>query len=430
MARFDLPEQIIGALRRLEIAGHAAYLVGGCVRDMVMGKAPHDWDAASSATPEQVARLFRKTVMTGERFGTVKVPLPGFAVPAAGWSETAEPGGAYLRRAEDTGLPAADNCFSVEVTTFRTDGEYRDGRRPENVAFTSRLREDLSRRDFTMNAMALSADGGLIDPLGGWADIEKRVIRCVGDADTRFKEDALRMFRAFRFSAELGFGIEPQTLSAIDANAGGAHKISAERIRVELEKTLISQRPEIAGEMIKAGLLARFLTGSAGEMIPEPFFRARAAAGTTDAQIAARCWSVFTVGLLGTGAIHSASDFLHAMKLDSKTIRDVTAGTEILSDGFPSGRAEIKRLMSTHGKDAVLCAAVCLGDAALSETEAVIASGECYSIHGLAVSGRDLIDLGHQPGRELGETLRRLFDHVVEHPEDNTREILLKLALG
>jgi len=169
-----------------------------------MDRPVHDWDLATSATPVDVARLFPKTVQTGEKFGTVTIVLP-----------------------EGT----------VEATTFRTEGEYNNGRRPEKVEFISNIAEDLSRRDFTMNAMAQSVDGELIDPFGGLKDIKNGIIRCVGGPNTRFSEDALRMFRAYRFSAQFGFTIETETLHAIYANTGSAERISAERIRIELEKT-------------------------------------------------------------------------------------------------------------------------------------------------------------------------------------------------
>jgi len=220
------PEYIVSALKRVAAEGHECFLVGGCVRDAVMNRQIHDWDFATSATPAEIARLFPKTLMTGERFGTVTVVLP--------------------------------EC-SVEITTFRTEGVYSDGRHPSEVEFLSSVCEDLSRRDFTINAMAKSADGEIIDPFDGKRDINSRIIRCVGSPNIRFSEDALRMFRAFRFRAQLGFEIDGETERAIYSNAGMASRISSERVRIELEKTLLSKQPEIAAEMINAGLLDRFL---------------------------------------------------------------------------------------------------------------------------------------------------------------------------
>ncbi len=209
-------------LERLCRAGYEAYPVGGCVRDLLLGKEPGDVDVCTSALPERVMELFPKAVPTGIRHGTVTVPTP-------------------------TG--------PVEITTFRADGDYADARHPDAVAFGVGLVEDLSRRDFTVNAMALGRDGTVIDPFGGREDLAKKVIRCVGDPDRRFSEDALRMFRGVRFAAQLGFTIEENTRRAMAKNAPLTAKVSRERIKAELEKTLLSSQPERAGEMIELGLL-------------------------------------------------------------------------------------------------------------------------------------------------------------------------------
>jgi len=274
------PEHIVFLIKRLTAEGHTVYMTGGSVRDRIMGRPVHDWDLATSAAPVDVARLFPKTVMTAERFGTIIV---------------------VLRES------------SVEVTTFRTEGEYQDGRRPENVEFVSSINEDLSRRDFTINAMAESIDGEILDPFGGREDINNGIIRCVGGPNTRFSEDGLRMFRALRFSAEFGFEIESGTLQAIYANASAAARISAERIRIELEKTILSQRPEIAGEMIKIGLLDKFMAVSGknpgglekiAKLPEEPLLR----------------WCAFCAVLLQKRYINTATELLHDLRLDKKTI--------------------------------------------------------------------------------------------------------------
>ena len=398
MTVFEAPEYIKQILSRLTENGHAAYLVGGCVRDALMRRTVHDWDIATSAPPVETARIFDKTVLTGERFGTVTVVLPeGMA----------------------------------EVTTFRSEGEYHDGRRPQNVEFVATVDVDLSRRDFTMNAMAISADGGLIDPFNGLDDINNKIVRCVGDPDARFNEDALRMFRAHRFSAELGFAIESETLNAIRRSSGKAALISAERVRVELEKTLMSQKPEAAGEMIRSGLLNRYLENKSKSpagferisMLPEePTLR----------------WSAFCSMLLDARLIKSVTGFLKELRLDKKTVKVCSAAMTIQC--FPGDKTDIKRLLAKHGIDAVRCAAVACdvksverrasGSPTLERTDEVINSGECFSLCDMAVSGSDLFSQGYFPGRELGETLGKLLDHVVEHPEDNTREILLDIALN
>lgn len=220
-----VPEGVRACCGTLWRAGYAAHPVGGCVRDTLLGRAPGDWDVTTSALPETVMTLFQKVVPTGVKHGTVTVLL---------------------------------GEMSLEVTTFRREGDYADGRRPAAVRFDAGLTEDLGRRDFTVNAMALGRDGTVIDPFGGRPDLERKLIRCVGEADRRFREDALRMFRAVRFAAQLGFTIEGETLSAIRRNADRAELLSAERVRAEVEKTLLGGRPELAALPVELGMLARF----------------------------------------------------------------------------------------------------------------------------------------------------------------------------
>lgn len=222
MARAELHAGSMDCLKRLREAGYDAYPVGGCVRDLLLGRRPGDVDICTAAHPEAVMALFSAAVPTGLKHGTVTVPTP-------------------------TG--------NVEITTFRREGGYTDSRHPDAVAFDAGLREDLSRRDFTVNAMALGPDGKVIDPFGGREDLKRKLIRCVGDPDKRFSEDALRMLRAVRFCAQLGFAMEEGTAAALRRNASLTEKVSRERLRVEMEKTLLSDMPEEIGEMVSAGLL-------------------------------------------------------------------------------------------------------------------------------------------------------------------------------
>lgn len=210
-------------LERLRGAGYEAYPVGGCVRDLLLGRRPGDVDVCTSALPQAVLDLFPQAVPTGLAHGTVTVVTP-------------------------TG--------PVEVTTFRSEGGYTDGRHPDAVAFGATLAEDLSRRDFTVNAMALDPGGEVIDPFGGQEDLRKKLLRCVGDPDRRFAEDALRMLRGVRFAAQLGFDIEANTHAAMARNGHRSALLSGERVKAELEKTLLSPRPELAGEMVRLGLLS------------------------------------------------------------------------------------------------------------------------------------------------------------------------------
>ena len=211
--RINCPEKILKAIALLESNGYSAYTVGGCVRDSVMGRAPNDWDMTTSAAPDETREVFKDfhTVATGIKHGTVTVLIDS------------EP---------------------VEITTMRVDGKYSDNRHPESVSFTKRIEDDLSRRDFTVNAMAYNPKTGVVDPFGGQNDIKNKIIRCVGNPDTRFGEDALRILRAIRFSSVLGFDIDKKTSQSIIGNRSLLQNISKERIRVELIKMLCGQNVE------------------------------------------------------------------------------------------------------------------------------------------------------------------------------------------
>ena len=208
---FEIPQKVEIIINILEKAGYEAYAVGGCVRDALLGRTPNDWDITTSAKPEQVKALFHRTVDTGIAHGTVTVLL------------------------EKEGF---------EVTTYRVDGEYEDGRHPKEVTFTACLEEDLKRRDFTINAMAYNPRKGLVDLFEGQKDLENKVIRCVGDPLERFTEDALRIMRAVRFSAQLGFSLEEETRKVLSVLAPNLKHVSAERIQVELIKLLVSPHPD------------------------------------------------------------------------------------------------------------------------------------------------------------------------------------------
>ena len=248
----------LGTLRR---AGHAAHPVGGCVRDLLLGRTPGDFDLCTSALPEQTLALFPEAIPTGLKHGTVTVPT--ISGP-------------------------------VEITTFRQEAGYSDGRHPDQVRFVPALEQDLARRDFTINAMALGPDGELIDPFGGRADLTARLIRCVGQPEARFAEDALRMLRALRFAAQLGFTIEENTLAAIRRTAPRTALVSGERVKTEMEKLLLSPHPERAEELLRLGLLAHLwpvtecpdLTFLAA-LPPTPLARWRAFCGNTGFPITA-----------------------------------------------------------------------------------------------------------------------------------------------
>lgn len=385
------PKYVRQVLRSLQARGHVAYLVGGCVRDMALGIRPHDWDICTGALPEQVMEVFPGALPTGMKHGTVTVRI---------------------------------NSRSVEVTTFRSEENYADHRHPETVRFVGELTTDLSRRDFTINAMALSPDGLIMDPFGGLTDLEHRCIRCVGSPELRFEEDALRMFRALRFSARLDFTIEEATLAAIGKKAHLASALAAERIRDEVEKTLLTPRPETVGLMQHLGLLDGFLCARA-DALPELKLLTKLPRKALDR------WMALCVILRRRGLISSVEDFLTALRLDSRTIRCCTDGAALLEGRKPRGAPEWKRILRRWGVDTVSCAARCRdaldGGSSSRELKSVLKSGECFSMKHLAVSGDDLTALGLK-GRELGEMLNFLLDYVIEYPENNRRELLLSLA--
>ena len=226
--KIQLPEKVHNIIETLQSAGYEAYAVGGCVRDSLLGRTPNDWDITTSARPEETKRLFPRTIDTGIQHGTVTVMM---------------------------------NKEGFEVTTYRIDGEYEDSRHPKEVTFTASLEEDLKRRDFTINAMAYNEQDGLVDIFGGIRDIKAGVIRCVGNAEERFTEDALRMLRAVRFSAQLGYRIEEATRDAIRRLAPSLQRISAERIQTELVKLVTSPHPDY--------LRIAYETGITKEVLPE-----------------------------------------------------------------------------------------------------------------------------------------------------------------
>ena len=371
-----LPDYIEECCARLRENGYRAHPVGGCVRDLLLGRQPEDWDVATSARPEQVMALFGHTVATGIRHGTVTVLLEG---------------------------------GKAEVTTFRREEGYADRRHPDRVTFDAGLLEDLSRRDFTMNAMALDSDGGLIDPFGGQADLAQKKIRCVGTACDRFSEDALRMLRAVRFSAQLGFEIEPVTAAAVTACAALAAHISAERVRSEVEKTILAPWPGRGVLLFSAGLLDRWLGGrvcpdlnTLRTLPAEPLYR----------------WSALCVLLGGT-------DFLRKLKPDRRTEAVCEGVVRALQDPLPCTAANWRRALARHGAEVTAVAAAITRRS--KQLKRVLAANPCFETAGLALTGGELLRMGFQ-GAGIGAVQRRLLEHVLEHPRDNNMRRLKQLA--
>lgn len=385
------PKYAAAVLSALEAAGFEAYMVGGCVRDALMHRRAQDWDICTSALPEQTERVFPRTHPTGLKHGTVTVVSAG---------------------------------HPIEVTTFRADGEYLDHRRPESVQFVSSLEADLRRRDFTINAMAMPLSGDIRDPFGGRADIQARLIRCVGESEERFSEDALRMLRALRFSAVLDFEIEENTYAAITRLAPLCAHLAAERVCTELKKALCSARPERAADMLALGLLCRIFGDARPVLDLSPLSRLPKEGS---ARLAGFC-----ALLRRGGVIDSTGDFLRALRLDSETTKNVAAGVEAALAAPPESEADFKRLSARIGDGGCFCAAAAaqtLGQKnALALWRGVLRQNDCRSISSLAVSGKDLAALGFK-GAEIGAALSGLLDAVISQPELNEKDTLLALAL-
>lgn len=373
-----IPNSITEILRILERSGHRAFLVGGCVRDGLMGIQPHDWDICTDAAPEQTQALFPDTLDYGMRHGTVTVRWKG---------------------------------AEAEITTFRAESTYTDHRRPDHVTFISDLRADLARRDFTVNAIAMDADGRLQDPFHGAADLRDGVLRAVGAPEARFQEDALRMLRAIRFSAQLGFTIEQNTLQAICACAPLASSLAAERVCAELEKTLLTNHPEKAADFCKAGLLLPWGI----ERLTED----SAALGSIPAQRDLR-WMGFALCLEDTAP-------LKQLRLDKKTAAACEAVRALRNDA-PRGTRYWKQAISQYGHALAGSCAEVLSCIETSEDHAVVehiqSSGDCCRLGELAVGGADALAIGLK-GRQIRTALDAALHHIWDCPEDNTREILL-----
>jgi len=357
---------------------------------MLLDIVPQDWDICTSAIPSQIMELFPGSRPTGIQHGTVTVVV---------------------------------NNHEVEVTTFRKEDQYQDHRHPDNVSFVSDLTTDLSRRDFTINAIAVSSEGDLVDPFYGMDDLNRRVIRCVGDPDVRFNEDALRMYRALRFSARYDFSIDELTKISIRKNAPSVQFLAAERIRDELQKILQSDHTDRLNEIAEMHLLDRFCTPAK----PVPDF-------TNLSKLKKHAhirWAGFCHLLKRAEWIQSVSQFLHALRMDNRTIKICSACSLLLDTNPPEDRIGWKKALSKYGTDSVECAAMIAdwlnGTKYQKEVSSILRSGECFSLKYLAIDGKDLMEHGYF-GPVLGEMLQFLLDYVIEHPDNNKRELLIQLA--
>ena len=400
------PDGVRALLRLFRERGVGAYPVGGCVRDALMGIPPHDWDVAVTTVPEETEALCRdagwRTIPTGIAHGTVTVLIP------------------------DGGKP--EGYEPVECTTCRSEGGYSDGRHPDAVCFTGRLTDDLLRRDFTVNAMAADAVGDgfvIIDICGGREDLAAGRIRCVGDPVQRLTEDALRILRAVRFATKLGFTIEPETEAALRATAPGLARISRERVRAEFLQILCGKAP-MRGMELLVGL------GLLEYVLPHGTISEFGNLSLLPAQDVARLACVL-YGMDDTDVRRN----LESLRLPTQTVRDVLAvldgaafvrGLDCTDRAARRLRQRVGSLSMTalevlaaHGQDTAQMQAM---------VRASEARGECVTLRGLAVTGRDLAAVGIRPGRETGEVLARLLEAVIDCPEKNTFETLIKEAVG
>ena len=412
--RIQIPSHVEYIIGKLNQNGYEAFAVGGCVRDTLLGRTPGDWDITTSARPEQVKALFRRTIDTGIQHGTVTVML------------------------ERTGY---------EVTTYRIDGEYEDGRHPRQVEFTSDLLEDLKRRDFTINAMAYSHETGIVDAFGGMEDLEKRVIRCVGEPMERFEEDALRILRAIRFSAQLDFSIEEKTREAITRIAPNLAKVSRERVQMELTKLLCSDHPEQIRQVYETEI-SRYVSeefsclpwekAEISPALPKEKYVRWAAFLRCACPTEQDFWQTDLSCEKAAGknfceerekAVRAGGKILRDLKLDNETIGRVKTLTSWCGEKLLPEAPSVRRAMSKMEPE-VWDALVELnqyGDEILCLTKEIRAAGDCLDLKHLAVNGRDLMSAGVRPGKDMGEILNRMLQEVLERPENNQKEILMSM---
>ena len=431
-----MPENVKKIISTLEAAGFEAYAVGGCVRDVILGREPEDWDITTSARPEELKSLFGRTVDTGIQHGTVTVLMGG---------------------------------LGYEVTTYRIDGIYEDARHPSEVSYTDNLLEDLKRRDFTINAMAYNDKRGLVDAFDGIGDLNRGIIRCVGNPMERFGEDALRMMRAVRFGAQLGFSLEEETAAAAKKLAPNLCMVSAERIMAELTKLIMSDNPERLRDAYNMGLTAQFLPEfdlcmetsqntpyhcyDVGEHILHTMMNCRPDRIMRFTMLLHDIGKPQTKTIDAKGISHNkghgelgakmAVEILRRLKSDNELIDSVKVLIKYHDWRFKAEKTQIRRAMSRVGYRLFpLLLEVQEADLAgkseyrreekslrLVECrrlyEEILADKDAVTIKELKVSGRDLIEAGISEGPEVGAVLKQMLEHVLEAPEDNNKDILL-----
>ena len=390
--KIDMPQDVVEIIQSLCSHGFSAYAVGGCVRDTLLGVEPKDWDITTSASPVEVKEIFGHTLDTGIEHGTVTI----------------------MR-----------GKIGYEVTTYRIDGKYSDGRHPDQVKFTPNLFEDLRRRDFTINAMAYSDETGLVDEFCGMEDLEKKVVRCVGEAKERFQEDALRMLRAIRFSAQLGFTIESDTWQAMIQMAKNLSLVSKERILVELTKTICSSHPEMIKKIFDSGLHREI--GQHFSLLSVRDAEVMALSGQLPEEKHLRFALLFK-----NQSGEEAKAILKELKADNDTIKKVKILVEYIDRKLPRNEKRMRQALSEIGpervRDWILLKKV-LGEEVedfQNRLQEILERGDAYTLQMLAVDGATLIRAGIKPGPNLGQILGELLSYVIEDPSKNTMMFLLE----
>ena len=392
----NIPKKIERMLQKINSAGYEAYIVGGCVRDCFLKRQPQDWDITTSAEPEQIKKIFNRTYDTGLQHGTVTVSWEG---------------------------------EHYEVTTYRIEGKYDDCRHPNNVTFTKSLKEDLQRRDFTINAIAYHPQEGIKDYFSGQKHIEQKIIKGVGNAAERFQEDALRMLRALRFSAQIGFDIEQKTYEALQQQKGLIKKISVERIRDELEKMLLSEHIEKINLLWQSGLLNEIspMLSKKMEQYGEQVIK-QIKKAPFDRMI---IWTIF----LQYMTAEQGEAFLKYLKFDNNTVKTVVMLLKHLKDDIVLEEYELRKKaseMTTEQLNRLLLIQQIQQRQNIKQLrdcfDKILQRGDCITLKELAVTGEDLIKTGMVKGKEIGNMLHFLLDVVHRNPEKNTKEILLQCA--
>ena len=400
MLKISLPKEVKHIIDILTQNGYEAYAVGGCVRDSILGRVPGDWDITTSALPQQVKALFRRTIDTGIQHGTVTIML-------------------------------GKNGY--EVTTYRIDGKYEDSRHPESVEFTPNLEEDLKRRDFTINAMAYNDENGVVDVFGGIDDIRNRIIRCVGNAHDRFTEDALRILRAVRFSAQLGFEIDKATKDAARELAPTLVKISRERIHTELNKLLLSDNPDYFSVVYELGVMKVIISELEGVNSGD-IDRLKVLIKRTKPCLPERYAALLSViGKDKTRAV------LKGLKLDNATISMAVKLVEYLGITPALTEPQMRHYINEVGKEDALRVidfnlAFAFEDEYKGYTDmrnicvTVLERGDCTSLKELRITGKLLMNSGFEAGKQLGGLLEELLLEVLDNPALNDTEYLLERA--